>query len=547
MSAFKLRRWVAVATLSSLIPALAVAAVGDHVWSTGFSAGGELGLDGSNYFVTHGTFFGTINLGGSDMSSVNFLDGDQYLARYDAQGNHIWSQQFTPDGSGASNEHVAVDPAGNSYLTGYVWQNTSIDFGGGDITGPLMYVAKLDANGTHQWSMGFDEARPTAIVADGSHVVITGYTTTGVDFGGGTVGAAGDNDVFVVQLTAAGAHSWSAGFGDASGQGGMAVTLDSSGNVVLVGSAFGTIDLGGGSVAANGLDLFVAKYNSSGAHQWSHVFDGTFTPGGGILVSASVATGPSDEILLSGEMLNTVDFGGGDLTSYGFGDAYLAKFDASGSHQWSVNYGSADGTDYEGGVSVDGAGNVLASFRASGDADFGGGSLMHTGQSYDRNLIVAVYDAAGAHEYSKNFGICGTSKASFGSSGQLMVSGYSSSGIDMGGGSISPATLFVAELEGLAGPPIAVDGRATSAPMRIELFPNPFNPRSTVEYTLARDGMTKVLVHDARGRLVKELVPARYHAAGSYSVPFNARASGVYYVSVVGDGIRQSVKAIAVK
>ena len=144
-------RWFAAAALAVLaVAGEASATTGDHVWSKGFPAGGELAVDGSDHIITHGAFFGTIDLGGGPMTAVNFLDGDQYLARFDGAGNHLWSVQFSPVGNGASGETVAVDPSGGIYIAGKVFGGTSIDYGGGPIAGPQVYVAKFDANGNHR-------------------------------------------------------------------------------------------------------------------------------------------------------------------------------------------------------------------------------------------------------------------------------------------------------------------------------------------------------------------------------------------------------------
>jgi len=60
--------------------------------------------------------------------------------------------------------------------------------------------------------------------------------------------------------------------------------------------------------------------------------------------------------------------------------------------------------------------------------------------------------------------------------------------------------------------------------------PNPFNPMTTISFSMATPGAVQLAVYDQRGRLVETLVEESL-AAGSHRVPFDGRglASGVYY------------------
>ena len=68
--------------------------------------------------------------------------------------------------------------------------------------------------------------------------------------------------------------------------------------------------------------------------------------------------------------------------------------------------------------------------------------------------------------------------------------------------------------------------------------PNPFNPRTTIEYAVPRDGRARVAIYDARGRLVRSLVDESL-TAGLHRIVWNgmdgsgqAVASGVYHVQI---------------
>ena len=550
----KSRRTAAAVLICVVLAAgAATAAVGDHLWSKGYGVGSDhaVAVDGSGHAVVHGTFFGTVDFGGGPLSATNFFDGDQFLARFDADGNHLWSLKFSPSGFGVGNEKAAVDPAGNIYLSGRTYNGTTLDFGGGPLPGDSGYLAKFDADGVFQWSLACGDATITDLAADGAHLVVTGYTTTGADFGGGVVGTAGGYDIFVASFTAAGSHAWSAGFGNPSDQGGMSVAIDGSGNVIVAGSQFGTIDFGGGALAANGLDLFLASFDATGVHNWSKLFDGVFTPGAGILIDTTVATGPAGAVALVGEIIGTADFGGGPLASNGYADAFCAVFAVDGTPTWSISYGSSPQSEHAQGAAFDGSGNLMVAGTFGEATDFGGGTIPLNGSpaNGNRNLYVALYDPAGAHVFSQGYGeyVYGADCAVFGN-GDLLVFGGGGPGLDLGGGVLAQAELFIGKLAGGGGGgSSAVGDLPSTAGFALRGHPNPFNPRTTIAYTVAAQGEVGLAAYDVRGRLVADLVPLRSHAAGTYEVPFTPGVSGVYLVRMQAGGREQVLKLVAVK
>ena len=84
-------------------------------------------------------------------------------------------------------------------------------------------------------------------------------------------------------------------------------------------------------------------------------------------------------------------------------------------------------------------------------------------------------------------------------------------------------------------------------------YPNPFNPTTTIAFTLARDADVRLAVYDVQGRRVRTLVAGR-QAAGAHRVRWDGRtddgvraASGVYFARLAGDGVDQAVKVVLVK
>lgn len=79
-------------------------------------------------------------------------------------------------------------------------------------------------------------------------------------------------------------------------------------------------------------------------------------------------------------------------------------------------------------------------------------------------------------------------------------------------------------------------------------YPNPFNPTTTISYTLNRTEQIRLRVFDSTGRLVRTLIDAYQHA-GNYKVTFDGinLASGVYLYTLESPSLRKSLKMTLVK
>ncbi|MFO7608583.1 MAG: FlgD immunoglobulin-like domain containing protein [Candidatus Krumholzibacteriia bacterium] len=94
---------------------------------------------------------------------------------------------------------------------------------------------------------------------------------------------------------------------------------------------------------------------------------------------------------------------------------------------------------------------------------------------------------------------------------------------------------------------------APPAGASLVLSPNPFNPRTTVGYTLAAPGPARVAVYDVRGRRVALLADGR-HEAGPHAAVWQGLddrgqsvPSGTYFVRVEADGSVLTRKALLLK
>ena len=412
-----------------------------HLWSKQFGDENQqilpsVAVDAAGNTIVAGFFEGTVDFGGGALTSAG--EYDIFIAKFGSDGSHLWSMRFGDEAEQTAMS-VAVDASGNVLVAGHF--EGTVDFGGGALTSAGyidIFVAKFGSDGAHQWSMQFGDwaiqwATSVAVDASGN-VIIAGTFTSTVDFGGGTLTSAGDQDIFVAKFGTDGAHLWSKRFGDEAIQRVGSVTVDASGNVIIAGSFKGAVDFDGGTLTSAGdWDIYVATFGSDGAHQWSKRFGD-----GAIQYAKNAAVDASGNVIIAGDFEGAVNFGGGTLTSAGELDGYVAKFGSDGAHQWSKRFG--DGASQNANfVAADDLGNVIIAGGFESAVNFGGGGLTSAG---DRDIYVAMIGSDGAHQWSTRFGDAAYQTAfsvAVDVSSNVIVAGHFDGTIDFGGGTLTSA------------------------------------------------------------------------------------------------------------
>jgi hypothetical protein len=183
---------------------------GSHMWSASFGDGlDQYGIgvtaDSQGNVLGVGDFEGTVDFGGGPISSAGWYDA--FLAKLDGAGGHLWSHGFG-EGNGQFTGGVAVDADDHVAMAGYF--EVAIDLGGGPIAGVGTtdgYVARFDAAGNHLWSDGFGAALENqygiACATDAAGgIAVIGYGSGDFDFGGGTIPSGGAEDAYLVKYSA---------------------------------------------------------------------------------------------------------------------------------------------------------------------------------------------------------------------------------------------------------------------------------------------------------------------------------------------------------
>jgi hypothetical protein len=327
------------------------------------SIGMTLDTNGNCYAT--GWFDGTNNFGGVTLTNLSGGGQDIFVAKYNSTGALQWVQ--LAGGNSASQDvgrGVGVDTNGNVYATGGFYSPAA--FGSFNMTTSAyeeFFLAKYNSTGAVQWvqqSTGGYGVYGSGLTVDGAgNCYAVGFNNSG----GGAANTFGSTNLlipgygaFLIKYDNTGAVKWAQLM---SGSGGEVYAtkdaVDAAGNVYVTGCFIGNLTIGASYVvgAASTKNMFIAKFNTSGALTWVQS-----ATGGGNLGGSGVAVDQSGNVYVAGVLQNTLNFGGISLTNAATSyNAFLVKYNSSGAIQWARQAGGTNGASYLD-VALDGQGNV---------------------------------------------------------------------------------------------------------------------------------------------------------------------------------------------
>ena len=453
--------------------------------------------------------------------------GDNFIAKYDNDGNQIWSisaagDKTSPLGQDYQNS-IALDPSGNILVAGYFTSDTMV-LGSTEfirVSALDMFVAKFNSDGGFVWcktaavgcigNVGFHVASD----ASGNVFVVGSYSANTLTIGttiftnpctyaAGCGAGNGCPSMLVVKYDPDGTVLWAkssfAGMGTTYA---YSVATDASGNAYVGGDFLGersgivkynsngdtlwtqkdggwyvTVDASGNLYSGHGnknstpKDAIVKKYNTAdGAVVWS-------TPSTGSANNSAykISTDAEGNIYLTGTFTATsITFGTTTLANAGGSDLFISKYSSSGAVLWAVGLGGTANELLTTSV-IDPAGNVfIGGIFFSPTLTIGATTLTNTGQLLG---IVDIYFA------------------------KLGSNPNSIEGANIGNNFIE-------------GPLVA--------------NPNPFNLSTSFSYMLSKAGTVNLEIVNVRGERVAGLLNEK-QVAGRHSMTLNAARlpTGVY-------------------
>jgi hypothetical protein len=252
---------------------------------------------------------------------------------------------------------VTVDSSDNIYVTGYTWGGLDGNTNSGSWD---LFLVKYNSSGVKQWTKQLGTSsgdQGYGVTVDSSdNLYVTGWTQRGLDGNTYLGGDANGGDIFLVKYNSSGVKQWTRQWGSSSDDWGNGVTVDSSNNIYMTGYTNGGLD---GNTNSGSTDIFLVKYNSSGTKQWTQQL-GTSSSDYGYGVTAD----SSNNIYVTGYTYGGLD----GNTSSGSTDIILVKYNSSGTKQWTQQLGTSSDDRGEG-VTVDSSNNIYVTGRTKGGLD----------------------------------------------------------------------------------------------------------------------------------------------------------------------------------
>ena len=223
------------------------------------------------------------------------------------------------------------------------------------------------------------------------------YTTA---FPGGTY------DAFLTEYTVTGTRTFTSYFGAATGiTQGTAVALDNAAGVYLAGysNAPATEVTGGAYQGVNegGYDGFLIKYTTAGARTWCTFYGGTAND-----YIYGVACDAANNVYITGQTASTtlIATAGAHQTALsGPADAFVAKFNSTGTIQWSTYYGgSAEEVGYA--IACDASSNVIVGGQTNSIAGVATTGAFQTALDGTEDGFLAQFTTAGVLNWGTYYG-----------------------------------------------------------------------------------------------------------------------------------------------
>jgi len=505
---------------------------------TSYDNGLSIAIDANENSYVTGYFSGSATFGTTTLTSSSEYYSDIFVAKLDNNSNWLWVKQ-----AGGTNWDygygIAVDANGNSYVTGYFYNSAT--FGTTTLTSSGyadIFVAKLDSSGNWLWAKqaggaSFDYGYGIA-VDDNGNSYITGVFEEIATFGTTTLTSSGYEDIFVAKLDSNGNWLW---VKQAGGTGwddyGRGIAVDANGNSYVTGYFWDSATFGTTTLTSSGnSDIYVAKLDCNGNWLWAKQAGGTGWDDG-----YSIAVDANGSSYVTGFFMESATFGTTTLTSSSeyYSDIFVAKLDSSGNWLWVKQAG---GTDYDCGygIAVDANGNSYITGCFNYIATFGTTTLTSSGST---DIFIAKLDSssnwlwakqAGGASFDYGYGIA------VDDNGKSYVTGYFEDSATFGTTTLISSgyeDIFVAKL----GEVNSIDLPDIISFSGIHsIYPNPFNPLTTIDYEISMPADVKIEVYNNRGQLVRNFILG-YKKQGSYKLTWEGEdnngclcSTGIYYI-----------------
>ena len=248
-----------------------------------------------------------------------------------------WAVSLGAEDSDADEvDGIAIGPAGQVLATGVfrislvVGDEAFRSAGEGDV-----FLASYAVDGAVNWARRFggpgDENAFDLAVDAAGNIVISGWFSGTVDFGGVSLTSRGATDMMVAKYDAAGRLIWARSFGGAAGDGGNEIATTGAGEIAVAMIADGPTSIDGTAYQGGGgtRDSYLLRLGPDGSLRWVATFNGTGTER-----IRAVTMNEAGEVWAGFQYRGTLLAAGRQLPAAGDWDGAVVKIDARGAQQW---------------------------------------------------------------------------------------------------------------------------------------------------------------------------------------------------------------------
>lgn len=491
-----------------------------------------------------------------------YFIGDQWLPNRGA-GNDIYVAKMGPDNTclwATSAGGAGIDEVWDIASTGeYIYIcgafSGTATFG----THPIIsmgdtdaFVAKLDINGNWLWASrcggdGRDEARDLYLWQN-AWPCIAGTFTGHAQFGPEWWDSEGGEDAFASIVHDNGNFARTETKGGPLNDAGKAMFVTED-HIYLAGEFRGTVYFGSLiMISAGDSDIFIGRVDPN--FLWTHV---NRAGGEGADVLNSMWVDDELNIYITGSFSQTAIFGESTITSRGESDVFVAKVNYPLNWMWASSGGSSV-DDSSVSIAPGNPNEVFITGNTSGNSYFGQFGYSGIG---NKDIMLAGLDrSTGAWLWTKHNGSYrddyGTVVANSG--GMMLAGGFHGQGASFQSFTF-PACGYGQSYYGVISHavPTSDPTQAPSVSLISSVYPNPFNPNTTISLQLPSAGLAQLDIINVRGQKVRTLLRQEL-PAGNHSAIWDGRddsgkpvASGLYLAVARCGGISSTRKLMLLK
>ena len=413
------------------------------------------------------------------------------------------------------------------------------------------WVVKTDENGYEEWNSTYDGLRIYTILQIDDGFVLAGH---------------GDN-FWLTKITEEGTIEWDQTYNCFEDGYAYCVQETNDNGYIIAGSAFDNTGIGDfGLIKTDSLgnEEWHQSYGIVSNYDWEMAYSVQQTADEGYIVAGYVyriGGETNDALLVKTDALGNEEWShyyGGDghesaksvlqtnaggfvfagwTWSYGAGekDFWLVKIDEFGNEEWDQTYG---------GLECDEA----TSFQQTADGGYIIAGLSKSYSNGESDLWFVKTDAFGNEEWNQNYGGEDSDSAEairITLDGNFIIAGNTRS---FGAGE---SDFWLVRLTYPVG---SINNVVNDANIRLSNYPNPFNPSTTIEFSLLNDSKVELTIYNIKGQKIKTLAYDDF-TKGNHSIIWNgddesgkAVSSSLYlYELIVNDKSKTMRKCLLLK